>query len=81
MVTIKKKCIKCINLLHFFQTVLSINKLYLFIDNNEVYIDSTIIMNKYGTRNTTGYNTYECKKHRSNKISVIASRNSITARY
>ena len=22
---------------------------------------STIIMNKYGTRNTTGYNTYECK--------------------
>ena len=26
---------------------------------------------------TTGYNTYECKKHRSNKISVIASRNGI----
>ena len=54
-----------------------LNKYNLFIDNNEVYIDSTIIMNKYGTRNTTGYNTYECKKHRSNKISVIASRNGI----
>jgi len=55
-----------------------LNKLYLFIDNNEVYIeDKPIIMNKYGTRYTTGYNTYECKKHRSYKISVISSRNGI----
>jgi len=33
-----------------------LNKYNLFIHNNEVYINSTIIMNKYGTRNTTGYN-------------------------
>lgn len=49
----------------------------LYIDNDEVYIDSTIISNKYGYKNTTGINTYESRKHRSNKISFIVSKNGI----
>jgi transposase len=49
----------------------------LFIDNNEAYIDSTTIFNKYGYVDTVGMNTYESKKHKSNKLSVIASKNGI----
>jgi hypothetical protein len=48
-----------------------------YIDNDEVYIDSSIIINKYGYTNTTGINTYEARKHRSNKISCIVSKNGI----
>jgi transposase len=48
-----------------------------YIDNDEVYIDSTILLNKYGYRDTTGINTYEAKKHRSNKLSCIVSKNGI----
>ena len=47
------------------------------IDNDEVYIDSSITINKYGYKNTTGMNTYEARKHRSNKISCIVSKNGI----
>jgi hypothetical protein len=48
-----------------------------YIDHDEVYIDSTILLNKYGFRNTTGINTYEVKKHGSNKLSYIVSKNGI----
>ncbi len=48
-----------------------------YIDNDEVYIDSSITINKYGYKNTTGINTYEARKHRSNKISCIVSKNGI----
>ena len=48
-----------------------------YIDQDEVYIDTSIIINKYGYKNTTGYNSYEAKKHRSNKISCIVSKNGI----
>jgi hypothetical protein len=56
-----------------YNTFLKNNKCY--IDNDEVYIDSSIIINKYGYKNTTGINTYEARKHRSNKISCIVSKN------
>ena len=48
-----------------------------YIDNDEAYIDSTILINKYGYRDTTGINTYEARKHRSNKLSCIISKNGI----
>lgn len=50
---------------------------HLYIDNNEAYIDSTTIFNKYGYINTVGLNTYESKKHKSNKLSIVASKNGI----
>jgi hypothetical protein len=50
---------------------------HLYIDNNEAYIDSTTIFNKYGYLNTVGLNTYESKKHKSNKLSIVASKNGI----
>jgi transposase len=50
---------------------------HLFIDNTEAYIDSTTIFNKYGYVNTVGLNTYESKKHKSNKLSIVASKNGI----
>lgn len=50
---------------------------HLFIDNNEAYIDSTTIFNKYGYLNSIGMNTYESKKHKSNKLSILASKNGI----
>lgn len=48
-----------------------------FINNNEAYIDTTSILNKYGYRITTGFNSYESKKHRCNKLSIISSKNGI----
>lgn len=54
-----------------------LRKYHLFIDNNEAYIDSTTIFNKYGYINTVGMNTYESKKHKSNKLSIVASKNGI----
>jgi len=48
-----------------------------YIDFDEVYIDSTILLNKYGYRHTTGINRYEAKKHRSNKLSCLVSKNGI----
>ena len=50
---------------------------HLFINNNEAYIDSTTIFNKYGYLNSVGMNTYESKKHKSNKLSILASKNGI----
>ena len=49
----------------------------LFIDNNEAYIDSTTIFNKYGYIESTGFNSYESKKHKCNKLSIISSKNGI----
>lgn len=54
-----------------------LKKYHLFINNNEAYIDTTTIYNKYGYINTTGMNTYESKKHKSNKLSILASSNGI----
>ena len=54
-----------------------LNNYKCYIDNDEVYIDSSIIVNKYEYKNTTGINTYEARKHRSNKISCIVSKNGI----
>lgn len=54
-----------------------LNRYSLYIDNEEAYIDSTTIFNKYGYINTVGMNTYESKKHKSNKLSIIASKNGI----
>ena len=48
-----------------------------YIDNNEAYIDSTTIFNKFGYIDSTGLNTYESKKHKSNKLSIVASKNGI----
>jgi hypothetical protein len=50
---------------------------HLFIDNNEAYIDTTTIFNKYGYLNSVGMNTYESKKHKSNKLSIVSSKNGI----
>lgn len=50
---------------------------HLFINNGEAYIDSSTIFNKYGYLNTVGMNTYESKKHKSNKLSIVASQNGI----
>ena len=47
---------------------------HLFIDNDEAYIDTTTIFNKYGYVNSVGMNMYESKKHKSNKLSIIASK-------
>ena len=49
----------------------------IFINNNEAYIDTTTILNKYGYVNTTGFNSYESKKHKCNKLSIISSSNNI----
>ena len=54
-----------------------LKKYSLFIDNNEAYVDTTTIFNKYGYINTVGMNTYESKKHKSNKLSIVASKNGI----
>ena len=54
-----------------------LKKYHLFINNNEAYIDTTTIFNKYGYINTTGMNTYQSKKHKSNKLSILASSNGI----
>ena len=54
-----------------------LKKYHLFIDNGEAYIDSTTIFNKYGYVNSVGMNTYESKKHKSNKLSIVASKNGI----
>jgi AraC-like DNA-binding protein len=64
---------------NIFKTVfnLFLQKYKCYINYDEVYIDSTILLNKYGFRNTTGINTYEAKKHRSNKLSCIVSKNGI----
>lgn len=48
-----------------------------YIENEEAFIDSTILINKFGYRDTTGINTYEARKHRSNKLSCIVSKNGI----
>ncbi len=48
-----------------------------YIENDEAFIDSTILINKFGYRDTTGINTYEARKHRSNKLSCIVSKNGI----
>ena len=54
-----------------------LNKYHLFINKDEAYIDTTTIFNKYGYINTVGMNTYESKKHKTNKLSILASKNGI----
>jgi hypothetical protein len=54
-----------------------LKKYKIFINNNEAYIDTTTILNKYGYVNTTGFNSYESKKHKCNKLSIISSSNNI----
>lgn len=49
----------------------------LFIKNDTAYIDTTTIFNKYGYLDTVGMNTYESKKHKSNKVSIIANEKGI----
>lgn len=56
---------------------LFLSRYYCYIDYNEVYIDTTIVMNKYGYRHTTGINTYEARKHRSDGVSAVVSENGI----
>jgi hypothetical protein len=47
------------------------------IDNSCAYIDSTSIINKYGYKKYTSFNNYVMKKHRTCKLSIIASKNGI----
>ena len=54
-----------------------LKKYKIYINNEEVYIDTTTILNKYGYINTTGYNSFESKKHKCNKLSIISSANGI----
>ena len=54
-----------------------LKKYKLYINNEEAYIDSTTILNKYGYVNTTGFNSFESKKHKCNKLSIISSSNGI----
>lgn len=54
-----------------------LKKYRLYIKNDIAYIDTTTIFNKYGYLETVGMNTYESKKHKSNKISIIASEKGI----
>ena len=54
-----------------------LKKYKIFINNEEAYIDSTTILNKYGYVNTTGFNRFERKKHKCNKLSIISSSNGI----
>ena len=54
-----------------------LKKYKLYINNEEAYIDSTTILNKYGYVNTTGFNSFESKKHKCNKLSIISSSNNI----
>ena len=54
-----------------------LKKYKLYINNDEAYIDSTTILNKYGYANTTGFNSFESKKHKCNKLSIISSSNGI----
>ena len=54
-----------------------LKKYKIFINNEEAYIDSTTILNKYGYVNTTGFNRFESKKHKCNKLSIISSSNGI----
>ncbi len=49
----------------------------IFINNECAYIDTTTILNKYGYVNSASINSYESKKHKSNKVSIIASKNGI----
>ena len=58
------------------------NELYkkvynLYIENDIAYIDTTTIFNKYGYLDTVGMNTYESKKHKSNKVSIISNNRGI----
>ena len=48
----------------------------IYINDKEAYIDTTILK-KYGYKYTTGYNSFECKKHKCNKLSIISSSNGI----
>lgn len=48
-----------------------------FIDYSEAYIDTSVVINKLGYANSTGWNGYSCKKHKSNKFSCIVSKNGI----
>ena len=45
-----------------------LKKYSLYINNDEAYIDTTTILNKYGYINTVGYNSFESKKHKCNKL-------------
>ena len=54
-----------------------LKKYKIYINNDEAYIDSTTILNKYGYVNTTGFNSFESKKHKCNKLSILSSSNGI----
>lgn len=54
-----------------------LKKYKLYIENENAYIDTTTIFNKYGYLETVGMNTYESKKHKSNKLSCLVNRNGI----
>ena len=58
-----------------FETFLKVYNLY--IENDIAYIDTTTIFNKYGYLDTVGMNTYESKKHKSNKVSIISNNRGI----
>lgn len=50
---------------------------HLFIDYSSAYVDSTIILNKYGYKEYCKYNQSESKKHRCTKLTTIISNNNI----
>lgn len=54
-----------------------LKKYKIYINNDEAYIDSTTILNKYGYVNTTGFNSFESRKHKCNKLSILSSSNGI----
>lgn len=54
-----------------------LKKYKIYIDSNNAYIDTTTIFNKSGYVETVGFNTFESKKHRCNKLSCIVNENGI----
>ena len=54
-----------------------LKKYKIYINGNDAYIDTTTIFNKYGYTETVGYNSFESRKHKSNKLSCLVSHHGI----
>lgn len=54
-----------------------LKKYKIYIDGNNAYIDTTTIFNKYGYIETVGVNSFESRKHKSNKLSCLVSHHGI----
>jgi len=54
-----------------------LKKYKIYIEGNDAYIDTTTIFNKYGYTETVGFNSFESRKHKSNKLSCLVSNHGI----